>query len=100
LRAPLRQRQPHQALALQRSELRHEHRLALAVRLAVQRHHAAEVLQQRHGGGRQRMPAREAARLVEHARRVFAAHAQRLAQHEAGAEHVGAEALEAVGRKR
>jgi hypothetical protein len=91
LAAPFGRRQADQALALEWPEQRHQHRLALAVGFAVERHHAAEILQQRDGGGRQRVAPREAAGLVEHARRVFAANAQHALQHQARGEGVAAQ---------
>lgn len=76
--APLRRRQADQALALQRAVQRHQHGFSIVMLVAVRR-----------------MAAREAAGLVEHARRVLAAHAQRAPQQDAGAERIRAELLAA-----
>jgi hypothetical protein len=66
------------------------------MRLALEELDAALVLQQPQRRGRHGAVAGEAAGLVEHPRRLFAARADRAAQHQARLEDVASEALAGV----
>jgi hypothetical protein len=75
---------------------RQEKLLAPSVRLPVERHHAAPVLQQRQHGTRER-PAPGQLPLVEHPRRLGALHANRRPQHQPRLERIRPEPAAAVG---
>ena len=95
-RPPLAFGQRHQARAAVRRLQAHHHRLAHLVHLAVEHLGAAGALQQPQRGRGNRAPPREAAGLVEHARGLFAAHADDALHQQAGAEDVGTERVAAV----